>query len=249
MTEAEWGACQNVHEMLQWLHARGEPNERRLRLFVVNCLRKVLHLFEGRACQAALEIIEQHVEGQATNEQLSRVAADLDQAYPDVLRTAGVLQAEVFEGVCNAASAEIWSGPNAVDNAADAATMEAARHLPESEGLQDPSWEAAIQVIRASIRKEQCDCLRDLYGPLPFREVRIDPTWLAWNGGTVWMLAQDVYGDRRLSEGTLDNGRLAILADALEEAGCNNEEILTHLRGRGPHLRGCWAVDLLLDKR
>jgi hypothetical protein len=38
------------------------------------------------------------------------------------------------------------------------------------------------------------------------------------------------------------------LGDALEEAGCSDEEILAHLRGPGPHVRGCWVVDLLLNK-
>jgi hypothetical protein len=42
--------------------------------------------------------------------------------------------------------------------------------------------------------------------------------------------------------------RLAVLADALEEAGCADADILSHLRGPGPHVRGCWVVDLLLGK-
>jgi hypothetical protein len=61
-------------------------------------------------------------------------------------------------------------------------------------------------------------------------------------------LAQAAYDDRHLPAGTLDNGRLAILADALEEAGCTDADVLGHLRGPGPHVRGCWAVDLLLGK-
>jgi hypothetical protein len=48
--------------------------------------------------------------------------------------------------------------------------------------------------------------------------------------------------------GTLDTSRLAVLADALEDAGCDRADILGHLRGPGPHVRGCWAVDLLLGK-
>ena len=48
--------------------------------------------------------------------------------------------------------------------------------------------------------------------------------------------------------GTLDNTRLAVLADALEEAGCTEADILGHLRGPGPHVRGCWVVDLILGK-
>jgi hypothetical protein len=54
-------------------------------------------------------------------------------------------------------------------------------------------------------------------------------------------LAQAIYDDR-----TFDH--LPILADALEDSGCDNQEMLTHLRGPGPHVRGCWVVDLLLGK-
>jgi hypothetical protein len=72
--------------------------------------------------------------------------------------------------------------------------------------------------------------------------------WLSWNGGTVRHLAQAAYEERSLPSGELDTARLAVLADALEEAGCADAAILSHLRGPGPHVRGCWAVDLLLGK-
>jgi hypothetical protein len=90
--------------------------------------------------------------------------------------------------------------------------------------------------------------LRDLLGPLPFRPVTIEPAWLAWNHGTVRRLAEAAYHERSLPEGTLSNGRLAVLADALEEAGCTDADVLGHLRGPGPHVLGCWCVDLLLGK-
>jgi hypothetical protein len=91
--------------------------------------------------------------------------------------------------------------------------------------------------------------LRDLFGN-PFRPTPVvDPAWLAWQGGTVRELAQVAYEERRLPEGTLDPGRLAVLADALEDAGCADADLLGHLRGPGHHVRGCWAVDLLLGKR
>jgi hypothetical protein len=61
-------------------------------------------------------------------------------------------------------------------------------------------------------------------------------------------LAQAAYDQRELPAGHLDRARLAILADALEEAGCTDQTILGHLRGPGPHVRGCWAVDLILGK-
>jgi hypothetical protein len=86
--------------------------------------------------------------------------------------------------------------------------------------------------------------LREIFGN-PFRPVSVRPAWLAWNDGAVPRLARAAYEERSLPAGTLDRARLAVLADALEEAGCADPDILSHLRG-GPHVRGCWAIDLLL---
>jgi hypothetical protein len=82
----------------------------------------------------------------------------------------------------------------------------------------------------------------------PFRPVSLDPAWLSWHDATVPKLAQAVYDDRELPSGHLDTHRLAVLADALEDAGCSDQDILSHCRGPGPHVRGCWVVDLLLGK-
>jgi hypothetical protein len=57
-----------------------------------------------------------------------------------------------------------------------------------------------------------------------------------------------MYDDHRQLEGRLDNARFVVLADALEEAGCTEAEVLAHLRSEGPHVRGCWALDLILGK-
>jgi len=72
----------------------------------------------------------------------------------------------------------------------------------------------------------------------PFRTITPDTTWLT---STVTHLANTIYTDRAF-------GRLPILADALEGAGCTNQEVLSHCRGPGPHARGCWALDLVLGK-
>jgi hypothetical protein len=67
--------------------------------------------------------------------------------------------------------------------------------------------------------------------------------------GAVTQLARAAYGPRRVPKrGTLDPALLAALADALEDAGCNDADLLGHLRSPGPHVRGCWAVDLVLGK-
>jgi hypothetical protein len=89
--------------------------------------------------------------------------------------------------------------------------------------------------------------LRDIAAN-PFRPLPVLDRVIAWSGGLVLRLAQQVYDDRLLPAGTLDPERLAVLADALEDAGLTDEALLNHLREPGPHYRGCWPVDLLLGK-
>jgi hypothetical protein len=87
----------------------------------------------------------------------------------------------------------------------------------------------------------QCHLLRDIIGS-PFRPPpRIDVDWLSWNDGTIPKLAQIIYTGRRFND-------LPILADALEEAGCGEADILNHCRQPSEHVRGCWVVDLVLGK-
>jgi hypothetical protein len=75
-------------------------------------------------------------------------------------------------------------------------------------------------------------------GGNPFRPVTFAP---AWRTSTVLCIADAIYADRAF-------GNLPILADALEDAGCDHADILSHCRGPGPHVRGCWVVDLVLGK-
>jgi hypothetical protein len=90
--------------------------------------------------------------------------------------------------------------------------------------------------------------LRCIFGN-PFRPSPPPPPGvLAWSDGTVRRLAEAIYEERRMPEGTLDPARLAILADALLDAGCDNDDLIQHCRSDGPHVRGCWAVDLILGK-
>lgn len=86
----------------------------------------------------------------------------------------------------------------------------------------------------------QAKLLRCIIGN-PFRRAKAVRTWLTWNDATVTKIAQSIYDERRFED-------LPILADALEDAGCDNEEILRHCREPGEHARGCWVIDLLLGK-
>lgn len=78
----------------------------------------------------------------------------------------------------------------------------------------------------------------------PFRPVPVDTAWL---NTAVVQVARAAYDERASATGTLDPDRLGILADALEEAGAD-AELVNHLRGPGPHVRGCWAVDALTGR-
>jgi hypothetical protein len=91
---------------------------------------------------------------------------------------------------------------------------------------------------RTDARAAQITLLHDIVGPLPFRPVSLNRTWLTLD---VVMMSQAIYEER-----TFD--RLPALADALEAAGCRDAEVLRHLREPGTHVRGCWALDAVLGK-
>jgi hypothetical protein len=101
--------------------------------------------------------------------------------------------------------------------------------------------EAMESLSQEEDRRLHADLLREVIGN-PFRTTKVDRSWLAWNCGTVVKLAETIYEDRAFDH-------LPGLADALEEAGCSDLDILSHCRQGGQHFRGCWPLDLLLGRR
>jgi hypothetical protein len=99
--------------------------------------------------------------------------------------------------------------------------------------------------VREGERRIQADLLRDIAGN-PFRRAVVEPAWLQADGGLAARLARVAAEERGEPHGTFDPARLAVLADALEDAGCADESILAHLHGPGPHVRGCWVLDQCL---
>lgn len=111
--------------------------------------------------------------------------------------------------------------------------------------VNTPGWSFALSVVQATKRevgeKEmavQASLLRCIFGPLPFRSVGFNSCWLT---PTVQAIADATYADKGFD-------RLPILADALEEAGCTDMDILNHLRQPDVHARGCWPLDLILGR-
>jgi hypothetical protein len=123
---------------------------------------------------------------------------------------------------------------------------EEARHSAEKKWYAaDIAWKATVgwydlsEIAYGSegLGSNVVGIVRDIFGN-PFRPVTFNPSW---RSSTVLTLAQSTYDEKAFD-------RLPILADALQDAGCDNDEILNHLRQPGEHCRGCWALDLVLGR-
>jgi hypothetical protein len=218
MTEEEWRACKEPEKMLRALG--GKVKARKRRLFAVGCCRLIWPLM-GKNTRRAVEVAERFADRQATAKELAACEAALKGSHFAVR------------------AARYTCAPTGrLTRFAVIASRKAALAVARAaEPRLDQSLEPGCRAERA----RQAQVLQDLFGPLPFRPIPIDRAWLAWNDGTVSKLARAVYDERAFD-------RLPILADALEDAGCADENIWGHCRGEGPHVRGCWVVDLLLGK-
>jgi hypothetical protein len=224
MKESEWLTCTDSRKMLAFLREGGQLTERRSRLFGAAACRRVWHLLPDARSRKAVEVAERYGQAGATDE-------ELEAAYEEAFDVGAALAESGDEGRA-ALRCAAWAacGTAHPDELAEAVAQGAAEAAGtgEEEGAQ-------------------ANLLRCVFGN-PFRSIALDPSWLTWNGCTVQHLAQAAYDNRTLPAGTLDNDRLAVLADALEDAGCNDTDLLNHFRLPSVHVRGCWGVDLVLGK-
>jgi hypothetical protein len=166
----------------------------------------------------------------------SHTAVEVAERYADGRASLGELQAAYQAARCDAGYAAAYAAHARADEAAwhasDHARLVFAANAP-SPALEDREFAA------------QADLLRDIFGN-PFQPVGFGP---GRRSPTVLALARTAYEQRRLPSGTLDGTLLLALAAALEEVGCENQEMISHLRQQGAgHVRGCWCVDLLVAK-
>ena len=245
MTESEWLNSIDPHAMVEFLRVSHGPDERRYRLFACACVRRVWPL-AGSDSRDAVCLAEQFADGGATE-------ADLAVALRKAESVTGPRARSYAVAVAWAAS---WTvahsrGPSphvtptpgwlaayrASGHARDAAVRRAASDAQKSGG----QVKAVMREVRDAEQRAQAALLRDVMGN-PYRpRPHLDAAWLAWNDGAVAKMANTIYDDRRFTD-------LPLLADALEEAGCTNQDILGHCRNGGEHVRGCWVVDLLLGR-
>jgi hypothetical protein len=138
--------------------------------------------------------------------------------------------------VLRATETKASSAGLACRHAAEAITY---RQALQQGTVPDTSYHSTAESAAESAA--QCALFRDIYRPPTAAPLVVDKSWLTWQEGTVVKLARGI-------DQTQDWSRLPILADALEESGCANAELLAHCRSDGSHVRGCWAVDLLLKR-
>jgi hypothetical protein len=245
MTSAEWDACADPHKLLNFLWANGRASRRKMRLFAVACCRRFWRLLTDERSRTAVEVAERCAEGWVTEQEREAAAWGARLAYRDAVaerQVSGFRHPELHAHVTTAAyfaAAEDAGHHEGVEGAKAmiAVCSLAARYKGSRFGGREGFWAVC------------CSVLRDLFGN-PLRPVpALLPTVLVWNDRAVLKLAQAAYERRLLPSGHLDTGRLAVIADALEEAGCSDEAIFGHLRGPGPHVLGCHVLDLLLGKK
>ncbi len=244
MTEAEWLACGDTEEMLAAV--RPWSSERKSRLFACACCRRVWHQL-GETQRSVVVVAERYADGGAArDERRSAAKREHDPGVPYSRgRQAGTRAVTFAIGVSmKAAGPERGESTRASASCRYAVRAAAYAAVPTAESV-DFRWDAPgadWALACTTERQAQCVLLRDLFStpcvPAPSAEVPL----------TAFRLAQAAYDERILPAGHLDPARLGVLSDALEEAGCTDADLLSHLRSAGPHVRGCWALDLVLGK-
>jgi hypothetical protein len=222
MNELEWFRCTSPKRMLEWSQVK--ISERKLRLFACACVRRVWYLLTDKRGRKAVEASERFADGSLNRQALGKASGEANWA----VQYAAELAQIALRAASHVADAT-WIGHPEVLRT----KMIDAVGLASCAG-EDVETEQHAQVL----------LLHDLLGN-PCCVLDVDDSWLT---PKVVALAKTAYEVRRLPSGTLESAQLAVLADALDDAGCTDTDILNHLRGPGPHVRGCHVIDALLGR-
>jgi hypothetical protein len=197
----------------------GKVSSRKLRLFACAGSRAVWHQLSDERCRKAAEAAERFADGERTKRELANIRVAADQAQYEAWSASRSTKQEALW------ITTLWPYWASFD------PVETDYFLRNrlADGLLEKPAQAAL--------------LREVLGN-PFPAVVADPSW---SSKEVRSLAEAAYRERSLPSGALDPVRLSVLADALEDAGAEGA-LVGHLRSRGPHVRGCFAVDCVLGK-
>jgi hypothetical protein len=249
MTEAGWLACTDPDDLLEFLRERA--SDRQFRLFMCACCRRFLPLLppqpvrDRRLCEKYVTHGERFADGLVTWDEMAAAFDEMEFAnvsHEGYLAALAAQQATYREVA--GCRRPMLRGRNLIAHPASTAA-EYSRTVMSRLQMTNPAVKGSTPTAKKRMatiaeKRYQIQLLHDIFGN-PFRTIVIDPNWLTWNDGTVRRVAQIIYDERAFD-------RMPILAAALEDAGCDNADILAHCRQSGEHVRGCWCLDLLLGK-
>jgi hypothetical protein len=251
MTEDEWLNCIDSKPMLEFL--RGKASIRKLRLFTCACCQHSLpYSCNERSCEL-INIGTQLADGLASEEML-RDALQKGSPNSDLGISIAIsyLPATDKYDATTAASSAAWVISNSRADYIRGETYVAVRNdsgVDESTRIalvtgQYEGRNAPIQQVLQAVSTEECrsqaTLVREVFGN-PFRSGALIPLSASWRTPLLSALARRIY-----DEGAFN--RLPVLAALLAAAGFDDQELLAHCLSSGPHVRGCWALDLILGK-
>ncbi len=246
MTETEWLTATDPEPMLESL--QGKADDRKLRLFAVSCARRIWHFLDSDISRTAILAAEDAADQNTSDADLwSAYSAGYDlhtrmslQRTTEEREWVGQTENPVWlmnQQRLKATWVAISAAYRDAAKVAQQAPIFTAMALSEEHCSHVKNGHHRASLLERWARPD-ADSLRCIFGN-PFRPITLDPRWQT---ETVVALATGIYAERAFD-------RMPILADALEEAGCDHADILSHCRGDGPHVRGCWVVDLVLGKQ
>lgn len=242
MTEAEWLTCDTPTLLLA--HVRGTLSQRKDRLLAAALCSVIRDFILDERLRRAIEVAEKFADAEASTDELAAayekvVAAGREQRWFNQAegREWDDAQTMAADAVSYCAVPDSSFLTVRTSHAADTATYGAE---PDCSYL---SMSSAQRALSAAAYRNTLDTdtplflrfVRDVAGN-PFRRSSMPSPML-----NVTRLARAIYAKRAFD-------RLPILADTLEDSGCIDQGILEHLRDSGPHVRGCWALDMVLGK-
>lgn len=238
MTETDWIASNSPRPMLQYIRSRASG--RKLQLVAVACCRRLAGHFDDPGMLPLVEAVERQAEGELSLSEWQD-AVRVGERYG--METARDGRITPDDTVRLSLRALVSSPPL---DALEAVLVWA--EASEARGAEPGQHRAIAQAAR----RAHANLVREILGN-PFQERTIVPEWMFTGGRgliprwatrvseTAKLLADGIQADQAFE-------RLPILADALEESGCTDTDMLAHLREPGRHVRGCWALDLVLGK-
>jgi hypothetical protein len=222
MTEEDWFTTTNPYDITHHKHSR---DDRKRRLMACACLRRVFGSTLDHQLLTLVGAAEEYADGMVSSSELVALRKSVRKHF----HAHDVSEHEKFQLQYHTTKAALMVSEKEFMN-----FKMALEQCQFAQGSLDRSlWDLSIEAERRAQRQIGREIFQNPYRPITFNS--------SWRTSTAVALAESIYTDRAFD-------RLPILADALEDAGCDAAELLAHFRGPELHVRGCWALDLVLGK-